>query len=65
MTVKGDKVYVGSHGVVKKRGNLEEQWIAIVDRKGGLVHQNWTDNYNKIRSTVGVPDNGIEKTRLQ
>ncbi|GAB0092538.1 hypothetical protein DMENIID0001_075400 [Sergentomyia squamirostris] len=60
-TVKDDHIYVGSHGIetlVKKTGeidNINMQYVKKVSRDGAVVHENWSDVYNKLRIGIGMP----------
>jgi len=58
MTVKDKKLYVGGLGKewTTPQGvlvNHNPQWIKIIGHKGDVVHLDWTENYNKIRSSLG------------
>ena len=59
-TVKDGKMYVGSFGKeytnpdgsIKNTNNM---WISIIDRNGVVTHEDWTDQFNKLREAVGCP----------
>ena len=59
-TVKDGKMYVGSFGKeytnpdgsIKNTNNM---WISIIDSRGVVTHENWTDHFNKLREAVGCP----------
>ena len=59
MTVKGDKLYVGSFGKeytnsdgsVKNRNNL---WVKIIDEEGRITHADWTHQYDAMRKATGT-----------
>lgn len=58
MTVKGSKLYVGGLGKewTTPQGvlvNHNPQWIKVVGHLGDVIHVDWTENYNKIRSVLG------------
>lgn len=58
MTVKDAKLYVGGLGKewTTPQGvlvNHNPQWIKVIGHLGDVTHIDWTENYNKIRSTLG------------
>lgn len=60
-TIKDSKLYVGSHGIelvskdnyskVLDRSNM---WIKVIDQNGVIQNLNWTDNFIKLRSALGI-----------
>lgn len=57
-TVKGSKLYVGTHGqefvVNQKPVNWDRMWVKTINRDGVVKHLNWTDNYIKLRAAFGI-----------
>ena len=59
-TVKDGKMYVGSFGKeytnpdgsIKNTNNM---WISIINDRGVVTHEDWTDRFNKLREAVGCP----------
>ena len=59
-TVKDGKMYVGSFGKeytnpdgsIKNTNNM---WISIINDRGVVRHEDWTDRFNKLREAVGCP----------
>ena len=59
-TVKDGKMYVGSFGkeYTNPDGSIKNQnnmWVSVIDSRGVITHENWTDRFNKLREAVGVP----------
>lgn len=52
-TLKGDELYVGSHG---KRA--QEEWVKVLDRHYGLRSVDWRDRYQRMREAAGVAGSG-------
>ena len=62
-TVKGGMLYVGSFGkeFTNKEGevvNNNNMWIVIIDHEGHVRRVDWSDVYNKVRSSVGCEPPG-------
>ena len=58
-TVKDGLLYLGSFGkeFTNQAGeivNRNNMWIVVIDHSGSISRVNWTENYNKVRSFVGV-----------
>ncbi|XP_025207929.1 apyrase-like [Melanaphis sacchari] len=59
-TVKGSKLYVGSHGkeMVTEDGktvtDLGLMWVKTIDKFGSIKHLNWTENFIKVRAAINI-----------
>ena len=59
-TVKDGKMYVGSFGKeytnpdgsIKNTNNM---WVSVIDSKGTVTHEDWTDRFNRVREAAGCP----------
>ena len=59
-TVKDGKMYVGSFGKeytnpdgsIKNTNNM---WVSVIDHRGVITRENWTDRFNKVREAAGCP----------
>ena len=64
MTVKSGEIWAGglgkewttTTGVVQ---TLDPQWVKSVSHMGDVVHVNWVDNYNALRSVGGFDAPGM------
>lgn len=59
LTVKGDKLYVGSQGkeYTDNDGNIinkDNLWVKTVDHEGRIKHVNWSDIYDSLRKATGT-----------
>ena len=57
-TVKDGKMYVGSFGkeYTNPDGSIKNNmWISIINDRGVVTHEDWTDRFNKLREAVGCP----------
>ena len=62
-TVKGDELYLGSMGkeFTNKDGeivNVNNLWIAAVNKKGEFRRENWTKAYDVVRRALGAESPG-------
>ena len=59
-TVKDGKMYVGSFGKeytnpdgsIKNTNNM---WVSVIDSRGVITHEDWTNRFNKLREAAGCP----------
>lgn len=59
-TVKDGKLYVGSFGKeytnpdgsIKNTNNM---WVSVIDGRGVITHEDWTDRFNALRKAAGCP----------
>lgn len=56
-TVKDGKMIVGSLGreYIRKDGKIENNhfmWVSVINEKGSVSHEDWTEQYNKLRNAV-------------
>eukprot|EP01125_Pyxidicula_operculata_P019418 TRINITY_DN7047_c0_g2_i1.p1 TRINITY_DN7047_c0_g2~~TRINITY_DN7047_c0_g2_i1.p1 ORF type:complete len:348 (+),score=81.94 TRINITY_DN7047_c0_g2_i1:31-1074(+) len=63
MTVKDDKLYVGSIGKewTTKEGVFIHNkllWVKIVDTAGKVISEDWTDKYKSVKKILGITDPG-------
>ncbi|KAH7731964.1 calcium activated nucleotidase 1 [Aphelenchoides avenae] len=59
MTIKDQELYVGGYGkeFTDESGNFENDnplWIKIVDRFGHVRHVDWSDQFKKLRASLGI-----------
>ncbi|XGW23471.1 hypothetical protein V3C99_005588 [Haemonchus contortus] len=61
MTIKDGLLYVGSHGVeykTKHGSHRNNMWVKTVTSKGEVTNENWIGIYNKMKASVGIPEEG-------